>query len=135
VTIRNEALPDQTAASAPNAEAPRTRPRARLPLTESVKRLLTARTSRSPAPRSPRAARGSIWAESPASIADLLAYTKAGDWVPGEQAPVLEFLGKVYGYLVAVPTSIALYAVAWLLQRPGRLALACFVALVVWLGA
>ena len=132
MTVSNEAMPDQAAASAPNAEATRTRPRARPPLSERVKRRLSGRTSRSPAPRTRRS---SIWSESPASIADLVAYTAAGDWVPGEQAPVLEFLGKAYGYLVAVPVSVALYAVAWLLQRPGRFALACLVALVVWLGA
>jgi len=131
VTVSNEAMPDQAAAPAANAEAPRTRPRARVAVTERVRRWFAARKSRSPAPRG---ARGSVWSESPASIAELVAYTAAGDWVPGERAPVLEFLGKAYGYLVAVPVSIALYAVAWLLQRPGRFALACFVGLVVWLG-
>jgi hypothetical protein len=125
-------MPDQAAASSANAEAAHARLRATLPVTERVKRLLPTRTSRSPAPR---ATRSSIWSESPASIADLVAYTAAGDWVLGEKAPVLEFLGKAYGYLVAVPVSVVLYAVAWLLQRPGRFALAWLVALVVWLGA
>ncbi|MFC5992920.1 hypothetical protein ACFQE5_01695 [Pseudonocardia hispaniensis] len=74
----------------------------------------------------------STWNQAPPSLAALASYTAAGEWVPGEQAPVLEFMGKVYGYGVAIPVSIALYAVAWVLQRPSRLLLFAVLALVLW---
>jgi hypothetical protein len=69
----------------------------------------------------------------PPSLHELLRYTKSGAWVPGDQAPWLEGLGKAYGFGIALPTSAALYSVAWLLQRPTRLFLASVVAGVLWL--
>jgi ABC-type sulfate transport system permease subunit len=36
----------------------------------------------------------------------------------------LERLGRAYGYGILVPVSLACYSIAWLFQRPGRLALA-----------
>lgn len=89
---------------------------------------VTARAVRRPV-RERRRPPSPFWSASPASVADLLAYTRSGAWVPGERALVLEAAGKAYGYLVAVPTSVALYAVAWLLQRPARLLLAVVVRL------
>lgn len=74
-----------------------------------------------------------IVAAPPPSLATLYAYTQAGEWVPGEQARVLELAGKVYGYAVALPLSAALYAVSLLIQRPARLAFAAFVVGVVLL--
>ncbi|MGH3321329.1 MAG: hypothetical protein ACRDN9_14355 [Streptosporangiaceae bacterium] len=76
----------------------------------------------------------SIWAASPASPVELRAYIHSSAWVPGD-APILELAGRVYGYVVALPASLALYAAAWLLQRPGRFLLAAVVGLVVWLTA
>lgn len=69
----------------------------------------------------------------PPSLHELQRYTKSGAWVPGDQAPWLEGLGKAYGFGIALPTSAALYSVAWLLQRPTRLFLASVVAGVIWL--
>lgn len=69
----------------------------------------------------------------PPALAEIVAYTRSGAWVPGEQAPWLEFFGKAYGWLLAVPVSLCLYVVAWLLQRPARLATATAVAGIVWL--
>jgi len=62
-------------------------------------------------------------ANPPASLAVLVAHTQRGGWAPGEQHPVLEWAGWLYGWLVAIPVTVALYGAAWLLQRPGRLAL------------
>lgn len=76
---------------------------------------------------------GEVAETPPPSLADLAAYTRAGEWVPGERHPWLEAAGKAYGYLVALPVSAALYAISLLIQRPGRLALASFVLAVVWL--
>jgi hypothetical protein len=82
--------------------------------------------------RAARSPEQPLWATSPASLADLRAYIHSADWVPGDEL-LLEVAGRAYGYLVAIPLSAALYAVAWVIQRPGRFALACAVALVVWL--
>lgn len=66
----------------------------------------------------------------PASIAEVITYTRSGDWVPGEQARLLEAAGKAYGWLIAVPLSIAAYALVWILQRPARMVLAAAVGTV-----
>lgn len=75
-----------------------------------------------------------VFREPPPAVAEVVAYTRSGDWVPGEQADWLEFLGKAYGWLVAVPVSLGLYSVAWLIQRPARLLFTCLVAGLVWLA-
>ena len=62
--------------------------------------------------------------QTPASIADVAAYTKAGGWMPGNQARWLETCGKLYGYLVAVPATAGLFLVVWFVQRPTRLGFA-----------
>lgn len=72
----------------------------------------------------------SPWASPPPSLAALHAYTRGGEWVPGERAPVLEFLGKSYGYLIAIPVHAVAYAVLWVVERPTRLLLAS----VIWLA-
>lgn len=66
---------------------------------------------------------GGLWTAQPPSLADLAAYTRAGAWVPGERAPLLEALGKVYGYVIAIGSSVVLYTLAWVIQRPTRLTL------------
>lgn len=69
----------------------------------------------------------SPYADRPASIRDVVDYTRAGGWVPGEHPWWVEAPGYVYGALVAVPVTVVLYGVAWVLQRPSRLALTCLV--------
>jgi len=82
--------------------------------------------------RGARSAEQSLWGTPPASLADLKSYIHSAAWVPGDEL-VLEAIGRAYGYLIAIPASVALYAVAWIMQRPGRFLLACLVALLVWL--
>lgn len=69
----------------------------------------------------------------PASIAELVAYTQSGAWVPGERAPVLEAIGKAYGWLVAIPISVGIYAFAWVVQRPMRFLLFAAIGGFLWL--
>ncbi len=69
----------------------------------------------------PRVRRSSIWSQSPPSVDDVVAYTRSGAWVPGDQHPLLENAGKAYGYVVAVPVTVSAYAVAFVFQRPVRL--------------
>lgn len=76
----------------------------------------------------------SLTEQHPASIAALRGYIHSAAWVPGE-VPVLEALGRLYGYTVALPASAVLYALAWLLQRPGRALLTTVVVTVVWFTA
>ena len=75
--------------------------------------------------------RSSLWSQAPASVADIAAYTRAGAWAPGDQAPIVEAAGKAYGWCVAIPVTVTLYSLAWLLQRPGRLAVTTLIAGVV----
>jgi hypothetical protein len=76
---------------------------------------------------------GEFWTTSPPPLKHLWDYTRSGDWVPGDQHRFLEVLGLLYGVVIAVPTSIALYAGAWLLQRPTRVFAATAVAALIWL--
>lgn len=66
--------------------------------------------------------RSSLWSQAPASPAEVLAYTRSGAWAPGDRAAPIELAGKAYGYGVALPATVMLYAAAWTLQRPTRLA-------------
>lgn len=83
-----------------------------------------------PGPKARAKVRVSPFHSAPASVADVIAYTRSGDWVPGEQARVLEAAGKAYGWVIAVPLSIAAYALVWVLQRPARAFLAAAVGAV-----
>lgn len=73
----------------------------------------------------------------PASVREMRGYIDSADWVPGD-VPALELAGKVYGYLVAIPVSVLLYAVGFVIQRPGRFlftaAAAAIVVLCIVLG-
>lgn len=59
-----------------------------------------------------------VWAEPPASLAELARYARFGEWTK-QDGPV-RFLGIAYSWL-AVAASTGLYYAAWILQRPGRL--------------
>lgn len=61
------------------------------------------------------------WAEKPASVRDCLDYTREGGWMPGDRAPFLEWLGKGYGYGIAVPATALMDSVEWVVQKPTRL--------------
>lgn len=74
----------------------------------------------------------SPYADRPASIRDVVDYTRAGGWVPGDHPFWVELPGYIYGWLVAVPATVVLYGVAWVLQRPSRLALAVFTVVLLW---
>ncbi len=73
------------------------------------------------------------WTAQPPSLEALVEYTRAGGWVPGEHPEWVEAPGKVYGYLVALPVTAVLYALALIVQRPSRLVLAVLVAGLLWL--
>lgn len=70
----------------------------------------------------------------PASPRELRGYIHSAAWVPGD-VPLLEGLGRIYGYLVALPASLSLYTLAWLLQRPGRALVTAIVTVIVWFTA
>jgi hypothetical protein len=82
--------------------------------------------------KAPKVLRRSIYSDAPPSVVEIAQFTRSGSWVPGLQAEWLETAGKVYGYCIAIPISLALYSVAWLIQRPGRLGLALVLGAVVW---
>lgn len=60
-------------------------------------------------------------AEKPASVRECIAYTKAGGWMPGDRAPWLENIGKAYGYCIAVPATVLMDSIEWIVQKPTRL--------------
>jgi hypothetical protein len=131
-----EAVPRRAPESVPNAQTRRARTRARSGasrLTESGRELARHWWHLA------RATWDGLWENSiteqhPASIAALRGYVHSAAWVPGD-VPVLELLGRIYGYTVALPVSAVLYALAWLLQRPGRAVLTAIVVVIVWFTA
>lgn len=73
----------------------------------------------------------SAWTEGPASPAQVLAYTRAKNWVPGDQEPWLERLGVAYGYLALLIT-LVVGTPLWVVQRPSRLGLTLVVGTILW---
>ena len=126
--VEEAALLPDASSDAPNVQATRARTRTRIAAESVTKRV---RAAGEVVARDVR--RVPVFRAAPPAVIELIGYTRAGDWVPGDQAPFLEFLGKAYGWLIAVPISLVLYSVAWLLQRPARLTLAVFIAAIVWL--
>lgn len=131
MTLSNEAkkaaiLPAASSDS-PNVQATRPRTRTMVAAQAVTKRVRAAGSALSRDVR-----RVPVFRAPPPAVAEIVAYTRAGDWVPGDQAPWLEILGKTYGWLIAVPVSIALYSIAWLLQRPTRLFLAGVLVGIAW---
>lgn len=83
---------------------------------------------------SPRSVKAAVYEARPVSLADVVAYTQEGGWVPGDQPEALEIAGRIYGYLVAVPVTAAAYALAWLVQHPLRLVIALVIGVVLWVA-
>lgn len=135
---------DPAEEAAPPLYALRDGPNAQTRAHARARRVLAALTQRyravfrvpAPYPGRPRADSVAALAEPPASITELLTYLRAAAWVPSpEEHPLLVAAGRAYGYVVAVPGSLVLYGMAWLIQRPARLALAIALALIVPLTA
>lgn len=84
--------------------------------------------------RARRVAQCSPWRDRPASLAEIEAHTRAGGWVPGDWPWWVELPGWIYGYGIALPVHAVSYAVLWVIQRPGRLLVVCFVAALLWVA-
>ena len=69
-------------------------------------------------------------AEHPASTYELLAYAKAAPMAGG--VPFLRLAQRIHCFLIAIPASWALYAAAWLIQRPARSICFLIFAVIVW---
>ena len=61
----------------------------------------------------------SVVAEPPATLLELIAYARDGEWT--RQDGPLRALGIGYSWLAVAATTVLYYA-AWIVQRPGRLA-------------
>jgi len=61
-----------------------------------------------------------VWAESPASCRQLVAYAKGSPWADRKGAA--RTAGIVWCYGVAIPMTFASYLFAWATQRPSRFA-------------
>jgi hypothetical protein len=62
----------------------------------------------------------SVVAEAPATLLELIAYARTGEWTSAGIGPV-RALGIGYSWLAVAVTTVLYYA-AWIVQRPGRLA-------------
>lgn len=82
-----------------------------------------------------RAAGLSPWAAPPPSLAELHRYVADGEWVPGDRAPILEFLGRAFGFLVVLPVHAVAYGALWVLARPTRLGIAAVLGFALWVVA
>lgn len=58
----------------------------------------------------------------PASIRDVVAYTRKGGWIGGDHGRLAESPGYAYGVVVAIPVTMILHALCWTLQKMGRVA-------------
>lgn len=91
------------------------------------------------------------YAARPASVRDVVDYTRAGGWIPGDHPWWWESPGYAYGVLIAIPATITLYIASWVLQKMGRVFAVCLIyslllitgvqfgttwvdAILVWLG-
>lgn len=72
----------------------------------------------------------SVWSAPPTEPAALVRYAAEGSWCSPESR-VWRRAGQVYCVVVAIPLSVACYVAAWVVQRPGRLAAAALLALIV----
>jgi hypothetical protein len=59
-----------------------------------------------------------VWAEPPASMAELAAYARWGGWT--ESTGAVRRLGIVWHRLVGLPFTTCCRYVEWIAQRPGR---------------
>ncbi|WP_152748194.1 hypothetical protein [Micromonospora sp. RV43] len=62
----------------------------------------------------------SVVADPPATLLELIAYARTGEWTSAGIGPV-RALGIGYSWLAVAATTVLYYA-AWIVQRPGRLA-------------
>lgn len=56
----------------------------------------------------------------PESIRDVVRYTLAGGWIPGEHPWWVEAPGYLYGFLIAIPAAIVGNIILWITHRPSR---------------
>jgi hypothetical protein len=74
----------------------------------------------------------SPWSAPQPPMADLVRYAQEAPWC-AEDADGWRRAGQAYQWAVAIPVSLAVYLVAWVVQRPARLGLAGLLAgLVAW---
>lgn len=74
----------------------------------------------------------SVWSDKPATVVELIRYAKAGAWC-ADDAHILRLLGRLYCAMVAIPVTVLLDLTEWLIQRPGRVLGAAFLAFALWL--
>ncbi|MQA14678.1 MAG: hypothetical protein GEV09_11035 [Pseudonocardiaceae bacterium] len=70
---------------------------------------------------------GSVWRSRPAALRDVRARIARAEWAGDLDA--LRVAGQLYGYYVALPLVAGLYALAELVKRPSRVAIAVLVVL------
>lgn len=82
-----------------------------------------------------RASDSSPYSDRPPSLRDVVEYTRAGGWIPGDHPWWVELPGYVYGVLVAIPGAVVGNAWLWVQARPGRVLIAALVyVLLRWAG-
>jgi hypothetical protein len=97
------------------------------PLSASALTLRYRQTMRWAVERGGRLASCAPYTDRPPALADVVAYVRAGGFVPGKHPWWVEAPGYVYGALVAVPATALGYSLMWIVQRPTRLLCVLFV--------
>lgn len=77
---------------------------------------------------------GTPWTEWPTPLADLHTHVTHPDATWHGNVPAVRAAGLAYHYLIALPVTVVLYAVAWIMQRPARLLATLVIGLLVWAG-
>ena len=95
-------------------------PRARTQVTGARAREITSKVAGGTAVQVRRFTGTGMLDATPATVHQVWKYTRAGGWVPGKRARRIEFFGKLYGYLIAVPVTALAFIALWFVQRPTR---------------
>lgn len=74
----------------------------------------------------------SPYSDRPASIRDVVSYTAAGGWIPGECAWWWESLGYVWGVVIAIPTAVVGNSILWITHKFGRAMVAGLIFSLLW---
>jgi hypothetical protein len=74
----------------------------------------------------------SPWSAPPVTLASLVRYARDADWC-AQDSVGWRRAGQAY-LCFAIPVSFLFYVAAWVVQRPGRLAAAAILGLIVWLA-
>jgi hypothetical protein len=74
----------------------------------------------------------SPYSDRPASIRDVVSYTAAGGWIPGEHDWWWESPGYAWGVVIAIPLAVVGNSILWITHKFGRAMVAGLIFSLLW---